>query len=145
LSCCLRCIVAIPWCSRKRAACGRGLERVPNFEVWEETGPKESLSPAWIGRTPSPNCRRVSTFREASLTKRGDLVRRRQPEQGRCLARCPGARRNGGADPGAAMTRPGAWGGTKRGRRLTQAWARAWIWRGGRASSQDLAQGHDCL
>jgi hypothetical protein len=38
MSCCLRCIVAMSWCSRKWAACGRGLERVPNFEVWEKTG-----------------------------------------------------------------------------------------------------------
>jgi hypothetical protein len=65
--------------------------------------------------TPFPNCQRVSTFREASFTKRGDLVRRRQPGQGRHLSGCPGARRNGGADPGAAVTRTGAQGGTNRG------------------------------
>jgi hypothetical protein len=121
------------------------LERVPNFGNLRGDRTKESLSLAWIGRTPFLSCRRVSTFREASLTKRGDPVRRRQPGQGRCLSKRPGARRSGGADPGMAATRTRARGGTKRGRRLTQAGAQASIWREGRASSQGLAQVPNCL
>jgi hypothetical protein len=145
LNCCLKYIVAMLWYNRKWAICGGGLERVPNFGNLRGDRTKESLSPAWIGRIPFPNCGRVSTFREASLTKRGDPVWRRQPGQGRLLSECPGERRNGGADPGTSATRTGAQGGTKRGRRLTQAGARASIRRGGRASSQGLAQGPDCL
>jgi hypothetical protein len=145
LNCCLKYIMAMLWCNRKWAVCSGGLERVPNFGNLRGDRTKESLSPAWIGRIPFPNCWRVSTFREASLTKRRDPVQRRQPGQGRCLSECPGARRNGGPDPGMAVTRTGAQGGTKRGRRLTQAGAGASIQRGGRASSQGLAQGLDCL
>jgi hypothetical protein len=145
LNCCLKYILAMLWCNRKWAVCGGGLERVPNFGNLRGDRTKESLTLAWIGRIPFPNCWRVSTFREASLTRRRDLVQRRQPGQGRCLSKCPGVRRNGGADPGSAMTRTGAWGGTKQGRRLTQARVGVSIRRGGRAPSQGLAQGPDCL
>jgi hypothetical protein len=110
--------------------------QILKFERRQDKGVPES---GLVGRTPSPNCQRVSTFREASLTKRGDPVQRRQPGQGRRLSECPGVRRSGRADPAAAATRTGAQGGTKWGRRLTQAGAGALIRRGGRASSQGLA------
>jgi hypothetical protein len=145
LNCCLKHIVAMLWYNRKWAVCGGGLEKVPNFGNLRGDRTKESLSLAWIGRTPFPNCQRVSTFREASLTKRGDPVWKRQCAQGRCLSKCPGARRNGGADTGMAVTRTGPWAGAKWGRRLTPAGAGALIQRGGRASSQGLAQCPDCL
>jgi hypothetical protein len=112
------------------------------FERRQDKGvPESSLD--W--EDPTTELSEVSTFREASLSKRGDSVRRRQPGQGRCLSECPGARRSGGADPGVAATRTGARGGTKRVRRLTKAGAGELIWRGGRASRQGLAQGPDCL
>jgi hypothetical protein len=112
------------------------------FERRQDKGvPESGLN--W--EDPTPELSEVSTFREASLTKRGDPIWRKQPEQGRRLSECPGVRRSGGADPGVATTRTGAQGGTKQGRRLTQAGARVSIQGGGRASSQGLTQGPNCL
>jgi hypothetical protein len=86
--------------------------QILKFERRQDKGvPESSLD--W--EDPTPQLSEVSTFREASLTKRGDPVQRRQPGQGRRLFECPGARRSGGADPGAAATRTGARGGTKQG------------------------------
>jgi hypothetical protein len=106
---------------------------------------RESLSPAWIGRTQSPNCHRVSTFREESLTKRGDPVRSRQPGQGRHLSKCPGARRNRGADPGMAATRTGARGGTKWGEESHPTWSWSVNLERKKGLKPGLAQGPDCL
>jgi hypothetical protein len=116
--------------------------QILKFERRQDKGVPESCLD-W--EDPTPKLSEISTFREVSLTKRGDPVWRRQPGQGRHLSECPGARRSGGADPGAAVTRIEARGGTKRGRTLTQAGAGASIWRGGRASSQGLAQVPNCL
>jgi hypothetical protein len=142
---CLRCIVAMLWCSRKWSACGGGLERVPNFGNLRGDRARESLSPAWIGRTQSPNCQRVSTFREESLTKRRDPVRSRQPGQGRHLSECPGVRRNRGADPGAAATRTGARGGTKRGEESHPTRSQSVNPERKKGLKPGLAQGPDCL
>jgi hypothetical protein len=79
--------------------------QILKFERRQDKGvPESGLD--W--EDPTSKLSEVSTFREASLTKRRDLVWRRQPGQGRCLSECPGARRSGRADPGAAATRTGA-------------------------------------
>jgi hypothetical protein len=67
--------------------------QILKFERRQDKGVPES-GLAW--EDPTPELSEVSTFREASLTKRGDPVWRRQLGQGRCLSKCPGARRSGG-------------------------------------------------
>jgi hypothetical protein len=117
--------------------------QILKFERRQDKGvPESSLD--W--EDPTPELSEASTFREASLTKRGDLVRRRQPGQGRRLSKCPGARRSGRADPGHARPRPGQGpeeeqnGGGDSPKLETES-----IQRGGRASSQGLPQGPNCL